>query len=197
MIVEKLMHITTLDMQDPWQKAASLQLIESNILQTRREWQQQLLDLIQSKSARGRVHIVVGVNVGKTIFTEYLEHMDIARRIPPVSTPSDVMGWCMSRGPADCYVFDYPYAIQKMHSRFWESISSLKDGYLFARMKGKVKEMHIEPPVVIIFVGPRTDMRNLRSKSFQILGIDKDSMRLEKYRGYVELCIEEDKKWGI
>jgi hypothetical protein len=156
--------------------------------------------MIQSKSARGHVHVIVGENVGKTLFTEYLEHEELALLIPPVSAPSDVMGWCMYRGPADCYVFDYPYAIQRMRSGFWNSISSLKEGYLFAKKKGKMKELHFDPPTVIIFFGPRTThLRQEESTSCHILEINKENMRLEEHMSFGHHQIKwdaHDKKWN-
>jgi hypothetical protein len=82
-----------------------------------------------------------------------------------------------------------------MNSGFWRSLSSIAKGHLFTKKRGKTKEMHIEPPTVIVFFGPRMDLRGIQSESFHIFSINKDNMNLEKYRGYTELQQEEDKKW--
>lgn len=156
---------------------------ESGILQARRPWQEELVKMVQVPPDNGSVHIVVGENVGKTILVKYMEHMGLGCLIPPVSSPSDIMGWVMARGVSNCYIFDYPYATQKMRSSFWETIGSLKAGHVYTKKKGKLKERHFPPPVVILFFGPRTVGLHVQDnkRDCHYLRVDDKDMTLGSY----------------
>lgn len=125
-------------------KTYDLRPYQKEILNWCNEYDGRSIDLIYDK---------IG-NVGKSIFSEYLEFIDAAEEIPPFREMEKIMGWITcrvkSQGPKKMYVFDMPRGMKKDKlADFYAGIETIKNGIAYDWRHEAKKERFTRPRIVI------------------------------------------------
>ena len=89
-------------------------------------------------------------NVGKSIFSEYLEFIGQAEEVPPMRDFKDIMGWVCTRPTKPMYVFDMPRGMKKDKlAEFYSGIECIKNGFAYDPRYSATKVRFNRPRVVV------------------------------------------------
>lgn len=117
-----------------------------------RPYQKDILNWINEPNDRviDIVHDQVG-NVGKSIFSEFLEFMGHAEEVPPMRDMKDIMGWVCTRPTRKMYVFDMPRGMKKDKlAEFYSGIECIKNGIAYDP-RYTAKKVRFSRPRVVVF----------------------------------------------
>jgi hypothetical protein len=90
-------------------------------------------------------------NIGKSIFSEYLEYCGIAEEIPAFRLMDDIFQWVASRPIKKCYIVDMPRGMKKDKlGDFYSGIEVIKNGVAFDKRYGATK-IRFDRPRVFVF----------------------------------------------
>ncbi len=89
-------------------------------------------------------------NLGKSIFTEYLEYIGAAEEVPPYRSMEDIMQWVAGRPIKPMYIFDMPRGMKKDKlAEFYSGIEVIKNGVAFDKRYTPTKVRFNRPRIVI------------------------------------------------
>jgi len=95
--------------------------------------------------------LITDGNDGKSSFTTWAAAKRLARKLPPLSTYEQLLGYVMTSPPAQTYLIDIPRGMDwKEMKKFWTGIESLKDGYI-TDWRYKAAERIIDCPTIWCF----------------------------------------------
>lgn len=89
-------------------------------------------------------------NIGKSLFSEYLEYEGLAEEIPPFRLMDDIFQWVASRPTKKCYVVDMPRGMKKDKlGDFYSGIEVIKNGVAYDKRYGATKKRFTRPRVFV------------------------------------------------
>lgn len=90
-------------------------------------------------------------NIGKSLFSEYLEYCGVAEEIPAFRLMDDIFQWVASRPIKKCYIVDMPRGMKKDKlGDFYSGIEVIKNGVAFDKRYGATK-IRFDRPRVFVF----------------------------------------------
>lgn len=90
-------------------------------------------------------------NIGKSLFSEYMELKQLAEEVPPFRLMDDIFQWVASRPIKPCYIFDMPRGMKKDKlADFYSGIEVIKNGVAYDK-RYSAKKIRFNRPRVFIF----------------------------------------------
>lgn len=90
-------------------------------------------------------------NIGKSLFSEYMESKSLAEEVPPFRLMDDIFQWVASRPIKPCYIFDMPRGMKKDKlADFYSGIEVIKNGVAYDK-RYSAKKIRFDRPRVFIF----------------------------------------------
>lgn len=164
---------TEKDYKEP--KVLTKQLQLSGIMESRYPWQQELMERLEHFDMR-TIHMVIckkGAE-GKSLFAEYMEHIDAAFEVPPFSCMEDIMQCVMGVPPYKTYIIDLPRALPKDRmASFFAGIESLKNGVMYDK-RYHFKKRRIDRPCIVVFSNKEPNKHYLSLDRWRFWTITKD-----------------------
>ena len=137
-------------------------------------------------------------NIGKSLFSEYLEYNGLAEEIPPFRLMDDIFQWVCSRPIKKCYIVDMPRGMKKDKlGDFYSGIEIIKNGVAYDK-RYNAKKIRFDRPRVFVFTNALPEF-SLMSKDRWNVWIVDDKFQLIKYEPVITSnipCAEEDGAWG-
>lgn len=114
---------------------------QEQLLRMATEYNDRVIDLIYDPHG----------NIGKSIFSEYLESLGIAEEIPPFRLMDDIFQWVASRPIKKCYIVDMPRGMKKDKlGDFYSGIEVIKNGVAFDK-RYKAEKIRFDRPRIFLF----------------------------------------------
>jgi hypothetical protein len=89
-------------------------------------------------------------NIGKSLFSEYLEYIGVAEEIPPFRLMDDIFAWVASRPIKPLYIVDMPRGMKKDKlGDFYSGIEVIKNGVAFDKRYTAKKERFDRPRIIV------------------------------------------------
>lgn len=121
-------------------------------------WQAQVLDFIQVYDDR-KIDIIydkVG-GIGKSIFTEYCEYIDLVEEVPAFRSMEDIFQWVYCRPKKKAYFIDMPRGMKKDKlGEFYAGIEVIKNGVAFDK-RYQAKKVRFDRPRIVVFTNTLPD----------------------------------------
>ena len=90
-------------------------------------------------------------NIGKSLFSEYLEYNGLAEEIPPFRLMDDIFQWVCSRPIKKCYIVDMPRGMKKDKlGDFYSGIEIIKNGVAYDK-RYNAKKIRFDRPRILVF----------------------------------------------
>lgn len=90
-------------------------------------------------------------NIGKSIFSEYLEYSGIAEEIPPYRLMDDIFAWVALRPIKRCYLIDMPRGMKKDKlGDFYSGVEVIKNGVAYDK-RYAAKKVRFDRPRIFVF----------------------------------------------
>ena len=145
------------------------------------EWQKQLFDM--SKTYNGRKIDLLydpNGNIGKSIFSEYLEYMNLAEEIPPFRLMDDIFQWVASRPIKKAYLVDMPRGMKKDKlGDFYSGLEVIKNGVAFDK-RYKAQKIRFDRPRVFVFTNTLPVFKLMSKDRWNVWEINNE-MALQPY----------------
>lgn len=121
-------------------------------------------------------------NLGKSIFSEYLEHKDLAEEVPPFRSMEDIFQWVYGRPKKKVYIFDMPRGMKKDKlGDFYAGIEVIKNGVAYDK-RYTAKKTRFDRPRIFVFTNTLPVFELLSKDRWQVWEV-KDKT-LHKYLEY-------------
>lgn len=90
-------------------------------------------------------------NIGKSLFSEYMEGLKLAEEVPPYRLMDDIFQWVHSRPIRPCYIFDMPRGMKKDKlADFYSGIEVIKNGVAYDK-RYSARKIRFDRPRIFIF----------------------------------------------
>lgn len=144
-------------------------------------WQAKVRDICKEVDDRSINVIVDQVgNIGKSIFAEYLEYMDLATEIPPFRSMEDIMQCAMGMPVAKTYLIDMPRGMKKDKlGEFYSGLEALKNGIMYDK-RYAFKKRRINRPNIFVFSNCEPVMNLLSQDRWKLWEVTEDFDLQEK-----------------
>lgn len=116
------------------------------------DWQKQILEAAKMIDDRS-INLIWDNegNLGKSIFTEYLEYKDLAEEVPPFRSMEDIFQWVYGRPKKKAYIFDMPRGMKKDKlGEFYAGIEIIKNGVAYDK-RYNAKKIRFDRPQIFVF----------------------------------------------
>ena len=113
-----------------------------------------------------------GGNVGKSKLVKYLKYKKLAVKIP-MGNATQLKTNVIAQGASRCYVIDIPRTVgstEKM-SDLISAIEEVKNGDVTSAMYGKVQELLMQPPHVIVFSNQPPPYGLMSADRWKVFGV--------------------------
>lgn len=117
-----------------------------------RPWQQRLRDMADSFDMR-KIDIIYDAqgNIGKSMFSEFMEYEGLAEEIPPFRLMDDIFQWVCSRPVKKCYIIDMPRGMKKDKlGDLYAGIEVIKNGVAYDK-RYNAKKLRFDRPRIFVF----------------------------------------------
>ncbi len=119
-------------------------------------------------------------NIGKSLFSEFLEYEGLAEEVPPFRLMDDIFQWVASRPIKKCYIFDMPRAMKKDKlGDFYSGIEVIKNGVAYDK-RYNAKKIRFDRPRIFVFTNSLPAW-NLMSKDRWNVWEVNEKYELQKY----------------
>ncbi|WP_445775521.1 hypothetical protein, partial [Shewanella sp.] len=119
-------------------------------------------------------------DIGKSIFSEYLESLGVAEEIPPFRLMDDIFQWVASRPIKKCYIVDMPRGMKKDKlGDFYSGIEVIKNGVAFDK-RYKAHKIRFDRPRIFLFSNALPRFSLMSKDRWRIWEVDENKY-LKKY----------------
>lgn len=119
-------------------------------------------------------------DIGKSIFSEYLESLGVAEEIPPFRLMDDIFQWVASRPIKKCYIVDMPCGMKKDKlGDFYSGIEVIKNGVAFDK-RYKAHKIRFDRPRIFLFSNALPRFSLMSKDRWRIWEVDENKY-LKKY----------------
>lgn len=137
---------------------------QKEILNWGNEFDMRRIDLIYDK--RG--------NLGKSIFSEYLEYIDMAEEIPPYRLMDDIFQWVCARPKKKMYLIDMPRGMKKDKlGDLYAGIEVIKNGVAFDK-RYTAKKIRFNRPRIVVFTNTLPILSLMSQDRWNLTFVDKN-----------------------
>lgn len=125
-------------------------------------------------------------NIGKSIFSEYLEYKGVAEEIPPYRLMDDIFSWVASRPIKKCYIVDMPRGMKKDKlGDFYSGIEVIKNGVAYDK-RYTAKKVRFDRPRIFVFTNGLPEFSLMSKDRWNVWSIN-EQRQLIKYDTMCEL----------
>jgi hypothetical protein len=122
-------------------KGFELRPYQEKILEQTKIFDMRCIDLIYDQKG----------NIGKSIFSEYCEYMNVAEEIPPFRLMEDIFQWVYGMPKKKAYFVDMPRGMKKDKlGEFYAGIEVIKNGVAYDK-RNYAKKVRFDRPRIFIF----------------------------------------------
>lgn len=90
-------------------------------------------------------------NIGKSIFSEFMESQGLAEEVPPYRLMDDIFQWVCTRPVKKCYIIDMPRGMKKDKlGDFYSGIEVIKNGVAYDK-RYNAKKIRFDRPRIFVF----------------------------------------------
>jgi hypothetical protein len=119
-------------------------------------------------------------NIGKSLFSEFMEHEGIAEEIPPFRMMDDIFQWVASRPIKKCYIIDMPRGMKKDKlADLYSGIEVIKNGVAFDK-RYNAKKIRFDRPRIFVFTNSLPIFKLMSRDRWNVWTVG-DNMSLEPY----------------
>lgn len=124
-------------------------------------------------------------NIGKSIFSEFMEYQGLAEEIPPYRLMDDIFSWVASRPVKKCYIIDMPRGMKKDKlGDFYSGIEVIKNGVAYDK-RYAAKKIRFDRPRVFVFTNGLPEFSLMSKDRWNVWTVDKEK-KLIKYDTDIE-----------
>ena len=116
------------------------------------DWQKSVVDMSTQFCMRS-IDIIYDMegNIGKSIFGEWMEFVDLAEEIPPYRLMDDIFAWVYGMTKRPCYFVDLPRGMKKDKlADFYSGIEVIKNGVAYDK-RYRSKKDRFDRPRIFVF----------------------------------------------
>lgn len=125
-------------------------------------------------------------NIGKSLFSEYLEYNGLAEEIPPFRLMDDIFQWVCSRPIKKCYIVDMPRGMKKDKlGDFYSGIEIIKNGVAYDK-RYNAKKIRFDRPRIFVFTNMLPEFSLMSKDRWNVWVID-ENYEMIKYNPVTEL----------
>jgi len=122
-------------------------------------------------------------NIGKSLFSEHLEYLELAEEIPPFRMMDDIFQWVASRPIKGCYLVDMPRGMKKDRlGDFYSGIEIIKNGVAYDK-RYKAHKIRFDRPRVFVFTNTLPNFRFMSKDRWNVWEVNS-AFELQKYNIY-------------
>lgn len=127
-------------------------------------------------------------NIGKSLFSEYLEYNNLAEEIPPFRLMDDIFQWVCSRPVKKCYIVDMPRGMKKDKlGDFYSGIEIIKNGVAYDK-RYNAKKIRFDRPRIFVFTNMLPEFSLMSKDRWNVWLVD-DDFNLIEYKNDIETNI--------
>ncbi len=113
-------------------------------------------------------------NIGKSLFSEFLEYEGIAEEIPPYRLMDDIFSWVATRPIKSCYIIDMPRGMKKDKlGDFYSGIEVIKNGVAYDKRYSATK-IRFDRPRIFVFTNGLPEFKLMSKDRWRVWTINKD-----------------------
>lgn len=146
-----------------------------------RPYQAALVDMAQLFDMRkiDLVYDPIG-NIGKSLFSEFLEYKGIAEEIPPFRLMDDIFQWVCSRPIKRCYIVDMPRGMKKDRlGDFYSGIEVIKNGVAYDK-RYNAKKVRFDRPRMFVFTNELPQFSLMSKDRWNVWAVN-EKYELDRY----------------
>ena len=132
-------------------------------------------------------------NIGKSIFTEYCESLDLVEEIPPYRLMDDIFQWVHSRPKKKAYFFDLPRGMKKDKlGDLYAGIEIIKNGCAYDK-RYTAKKIRFDRPRIFVFTNVLPEFNFMSKDRWNVWQIteDYDMIKWNSFQGGTSSCNNE------
>jgi len=130
-------------------------------------------------------------NIGKSLFSEYLEYNGLAEEIPPFRLMDDIFQWVCSRPIKKCYIVDMPRGMKKDKlGDFYSGIEIIKNGVAYDK-RYNAKKIRFDRPRIFVFTNCLPEWSLMSADRWNVWKVN-ESYQLEAYMTTPEIVKSEN-----
>lgn len=161
----------------PWGKRPIYTGHDLNCMKHPNPFQQQVLDILATTPNDRTIHYLhePSGGCGKSKLVKFLCYNNKAKRIP-MGNAVQLKTFICQVGAASAYLIDIPRttgAIEQL-ADLYSAIEEVKNGFVQSAMYGKVHQLYMEPPHILVFSNAKPKVARLSLDKWKIGTIDKD-----------------------
>lgn len=119
-------------------------------------------------------------NIGKSLFSEYLEYNGLAEEIPPFRLMDDIFQWVCSRPIKKCYIVDMPRGMKKDKlGDFYSGVEIIKNGVAYDK-RYNAKKIRFDRPRIFVFTNMLPEFSLMSADRWNVWKVD-DQYELHPY----------------
>jgi len=165
--------------EGPWQDTDEVRVLTTqmkifNKLELR-PYQSQLKEMAQHFDMR-KIDLIFDPNgnIGKSLFSEYLEYCGLAEEIPPFRLMDDIFQWVCTRPIKPCYIVDMPRGMKKDKlGDFYSGIEIIKNGVAYDK-RYNAKKIRFDRPRVFVFTNTLPEFSLMSKDRWNVWVIDEE-----------------------
>lgn len=140
-----------------------------------RPYQSQLKEMAQHFDMR-KIDLIFDPNgnIGKSLFSEYLEYCGLAEEIPPFRLMDDIFQWVCTRPIKPCYIVDMPRGMKKDKlGDFYSGIEIIKNGVAYDK-RYNAKKIRFDRPRVFVCTNTLPEFSLMSKDRWNVWVIDEE-----------------------
>lgn len=140
-----------------------------------RPYQKSILDLTYEFNLR-TIYLIfdpIG-NIGKSLFSEYLESLGDTEEVPPFRLMEDIFQWVCSRPIKKNYIVDLPRGMKKDKlGEFYSGLEVIKNGVAYDK-RYNAKKIRFDRPNLFIFTNTLPNFELMSNDRWRIFEVNED-----------------------
>lgn len=152
-----------------------------------RPYQKSILDLTYTFNLR-TIYLIfdpVG-NIGKSLFSEYLESLGETEEIPPFRLMEEIFSWVCSRPVKKNYIVDMPRGMKKDKlGEFYSGLEVIKNGVAYDK-RYSAKKIRFDRPNIFVFTNTLPKFSLMSKDRWIIYEVNEDYELMDHTEIYME-----------
>lgn len=159
-----------------------------------RNYQEMILNMCKEFDMRSIDLIFDPVgNIGKSMFTEYMESLDLVEEIPPYRLMDDIFQWVYGRPKKKAYFFDLPRGMKKDKlGDLYAGIEIVKNGCCYDK-RYTAKKVRFDRPRIFIFTNVLPEFKLMSKDRWNVWQITEEyeMIKWNSFQGGTSSCNSE------
>lgn len=113
-------------------------------------------------------------NIGKSLFTEWMEYEGLVEEVPPFRNMEDIFQWVFGMPKKKAYFFDMPRGMKKDKlGEFYAGIEVIKNGVAYDK-RYQAKKVRFDRPRIFIFTNTLPDFELMSKDRWNVWRVTSD-----------------------